>query len=117
MIHIQIKTSPLHIIPSSSLDGSLNIFIPAKEKENACIICMDGENLIKNDKCSCIYYFHESCISKLEKSNQCLICRKIAPSSSNNNEDADNCSRSQFMCHLFILIGIFCGIFIGILSI
>ena len=73
---IKIHISPLKNTPSSCLNGSLNLFIGELQKENRCIICLDSDNLIKNNRCSCIYYFHTSCIEKVETPNQCILCKK-----------------------------------------
>jgi hypothetical protein len=112
---VKIHTSPLQIIPSSSLDGSLNIFIGEVDKDNICIICLDSDNLIQNNKCSCIYYFHQSCMEQIENKNQCILCKKeidiVQPSSMPNNqinltiqiENSTSCCCSLFICMVLMI--------------
>jgi hypothetical protein len=43
---------------------------------NECILCLDekkNEQLIYNNRCTCKYYYHASCWSKMEK-NKCVMC-------------------------------------------
>ncbi len=119
----EIQKSPLHIIPSSSLNESLNIFIAPVEKDNTCIICLESDNLIKNNKCSCIYYFHLSCIEKIEKPNQCILCKKelqvepMQQTSMNYNIQINNNNEllPMYLCitiiGIILLLGIISGFF------
>lgn len=119
---VKINTSPLKIIPPSDLNGPLNIFIGEVNKENTCIICLDSENLIKNDRCSCIYYFHPNCIEQIINPNQCLLCKKELNAIQHNPlhtnqinltihiEDSQSFCCSVFLCVLLSLI-IFAGIY------
>ena len=111
---IKITASPLQIIPSPCLNGSLNIFIDKVNAENTCIICLDSDNLIKNNRCSCIYYFHQNCIKKLEKTNKCILCKKeqIKSDRTSNNqinliihiEESQSCCCSLCLCIGLIVI-------------
>jgi hypothetical protein len=41
-----------------------------------CILCLDNnddEHLVYNNRCSCKYYYHVQCWSKIEK-NRCIMC-------------------------------------------
>jgi hypothetical protein len=112
--HNPIIKSPLDVIPSRSQRATdTNIFIAKKEKDNACIICLDEDDLIKNNKCSCNYYFHQACVNKLPKPNQCLLCKKnTQPHDSNDN---DLCS--YIACYIIFIVIILSVLFIGIMSI
>ena len=110
---VKIKESPLQIIPPSDLNGSLNIFIGHLKNESRCIICLESSTqLVQNDRCSCIYHFHHECIEKLEKPNQCILCKKELPvlTKNNANEDSPSCCVPSFLC-LILLIGIFIGVY------
>lgn len=76
MSEIKITQSPLRRIPSPSLDGALNLFIGAAESDNSCIICLEAGELIKNNRCTCIYYFHLHCMEQIECPNKCILCKK-----------------------------------------
>jgi hypothetical protein len=118
--------SPLKITPSSDLNGPLNIFICNQEKENICIICLDGNNLIKNSRCSCIYYFHKECMKKIETPHKCILCKKISnetttiqininipvqPELSPNNTENEQINCLSIIICLIILTGIIIGIY------
>jgi hypothetical protein len=45
---------------------------------NECIICLDEGDLVKNNKCECIYYYHVQCANKLNNPLQCILCKKDA---------------------------------------
>jgi hypothetical protein len=41
-----------------------------------CILCLDEKNdepLVDNNRCTCRYYYHVHCWSKIEK-NRCIMC-------------------------------------------
>ena len=44
--------------------------------QNECILCLDekkNEQLVCNNRCTCKYYYHASCWSKMDK-NKCVMC-------------------------------------------
>ena len=48
-------------------------------KPNECIICLEKDNLIKNLKCDCIFYYHPSCYAEWlfqTKNYSCILCKK-----------------------------------------
>ena len=50
---------------------------------NECILCLDekkNEQLVCNNRCTCKYYYHASCWSKMEK-NKCVMCNIVYNSS------------------------------------
>ncbi len=54
--------------------------IHVTEKEiPECIFCLEsGENIIKNNRCNCLYYFHISCLASWTKTlrdeNKPILC-------------------------------------------
>jgi hypothetical protein len=116
MLQIEIKKSPLHLSPSPGLNGSLNIFIGEIQKDNTCIICLDGGNLIKNNKCSCIYYFHDECIKKIENPTQCILCKRKFNELQNSNSANDNQNNEACCGSIIIFLILLIGIIIGIYS-
>lgn len=109
---VKTHSSPLKIIPSPDLNGSLNIFIGNIQKENTCIICLDSDNLIQNDRCSCIYHFHQSCIEKIKKPNHCILCKKEWGIAKENEQDINiriNVQHNPSCCSVllcFFLLGV-----------
>jgi hypothetical protein len=44
--------------------------------EESCIFCLDNNNIIKNNKCSCNYQYHDTCWNVyILRSNVCPLCR------------------------------------------
>jgi hypothetical protein len=123
---VKISISPLKNTPSPCLNGSLNIFIGEVQKDNRCIICLDSEKLIKNNRCSCIYYFHTSCIEQVENSEQCILCKKnfitinSNPMHTNQINLTINVEESQWsshsICISMVLVLIVCIIISSIIT-
>ena len=44
--------------------------------DEICIFCLDDIHLIKNNKCSCNYYYHDICWNRyIIQNNSCPLCR------------------------------------------
>ena len=110
---IQIE-NPMHInkkIQKNTSNNGITILMPvtinflqnSDEKSDECIICLNPGNLIKNGRCSCIYFYHKECNDKTEYPNRCLLCKKDY-AVVNNLDDYCNGFCSSLCCACFILL-------------
>jgi hypothetical protein len=101
------QTATVVVISPLPKEQPLNIFYENKsDKPDECIICLQTLNLTPNLRCSCKYFYHQTCINSLENPNKCIICKKELQEEKNEENECCTIIASGIVIILIITLAV-----------